>query len=75
MQLAVEDAVGHDQLGEEVQDLVDPGIHETLDPLLVEESAADRRIALHLQPLVRLPVQLAGQGQFAQIEVRTEEPE
>ena len=72
MQLAVEDAVRGDQLDDEREDLVDMSVHQALDALLIEQTAADRRIAFELEPLLRLLVELAGERKLAQIEIGTE---
>lgn len=68
----MKEAVHGDELGEQVQDLVDARIHQAFHPLLGEESAADRGIPLELNPLLRLLIELAGQRQLAQVKVRPE---
>ena len=65
--------MGGEELDDQVQDRVDALVHEALHPLLLEEAAADGRIALELQPLAWLFIEFPGQGQVAQVEVRAEE--
>jgi hypothetical protein len=61
VQLAVEHAMACEQLRQQVQHGLEAAVHQALDTLLVEQPAANGRVALELQPLVGLLVELAGQ--------------
>ncbi len=72
VQLAVVHAVFEDQLAHDRQHLIQVAVHQTFGALVLEDAAADRRVALDLAPGVRLAVQVAGERQFAQVVVGAE---
>jgi len=55
--LALEDAALRDQFLQDRQRGLHIAVHRALGPGLLEQRAADRRVALHLSPVVRLQVE------------------